>query len=105
MAHITAQRAISRVARCRVICTKVVVTEDMVLSFRAAWDVEGWGGRDCTPTPFLCAWSVRSYAARDLNRRSRRLLLTTNTDENAIAAPASIGLSSPAAARGRAATL
>ena len=38
-------------------------------------------------------------------RRSRRLLVTTNTDENAIAAPASIGFSSPAAASGRAATL
>jgi len=39
------------------------------------------------------------------NRRSRRLLLTTNTELNAIAAPASIGLSNPAAARGRAAPL
>ena len=38
-------------------------------------------------------------------RRSRRLLLTTNTLENAMAAPASMGLSSPAAAMGRAATL
>ena len=38
-------------------------------------------------------------------RRRRRLLVTTNTLENAIAAPASIGLSSPAAASGRAATL
>ena len=46
------------------------------------------------------SWSVRGW-----NRRSRRLLVTTNTDENAMAAPASIGLSSPAAARGSAATL
>ncbi len=38
-------------------------------------------------------------------RRSRRLLETTNTDENAIAAPAIIGLRYPAAARGNAATL
>ena len=37
--------------------------------------------------------------------RSRRLLVTTKTLENAIAAPASIGLSRPVAARGRAATL
>ena len=37
--------------------------------------------------------------------RSRRLLETTNTDDSAIAAPAIIGLSSPAAASGRAATL
>ncbi|VAZ93761.1 hypothetical protein LAUMK35_02417 [Mycobacterium pseudokansasii] len=43
------------------------------------------------------------YPARNL--RSRRLLVTTNTDENAIAAPASIGLSSPAAASGNAAML
>jgi hypothetical protein len=35
--------------------------------------------------------------------RSRRLLVTTKTLENAIAAPASIGLSRPAAASGRAA--
>ena len=42
---------------------------------------------------------------RALNRRSRRLLLTTKTDENAIAAPAIIGLSNPAAASGIAATL
>ncbi|SCL18056.1 hypothetical protein GA0070624_1441 [Micromonospora rhizosphaerae] len=38
-------------------------------------------------------------------RRSRRLLATTKTDEKAIAAPAIIGLSRPAAASGRAATL
>ncbi len=37
--------------------------------------------------------------------RSRRLLVTTKTDEKAIAAPAIIGLSMPNAARGRAATL
>ena len=39
------------------------------------------------------------------NRRSRRLLRMTNTEENAIAAPAIIGLSSPAAAIGIAAVL
>ena len=39
------------------------------------------------------------------NPRRRRLLPTTNTEENAIAAPASIGLSRPAAASGIAATL
>jgi hypothetical protein len=37
--------------------------------------------------------------------RSRRLLLTTKTDENAIAAPATTGLSRPAIASGRAAAL
>src|SRR5690242_14723541 len=40
-----------------------------------------------------------------LNLRSRRLLLTTNSDENAMAAPASIGFSRPAAANGSAAML
>lgn len=39
------------------------------------------------------------------NSRSRRLLATTNTDEKAMAAPAIIGLSSPDAASGSAATL
>lgn len=54
-----------------------------------------------TPVPLS---SRRSYVC-GLNRRSRRLLLTTNADETAIAAPASIGLSSPAAASGSAAML
>lgn len=40
-----------------------------------------------------------------LKERSRRLLVTTKTEEKAIAAPAIIGFSSPAAASGRAATL
>src|SRR4051812_14136307 len=40
-----------------------------------------------------------------VKRRSRRLLETTNTELNAMAAPAIIGLSSPAAAKGIAATL
>ncbi|MBB6553610.1 hypothetical protein HD593_008405 [Nonomuraea rubra] len=47
----------------------------------------------------------RSVGFGYLNRRRRRLLLTTNTLENAIAAPAIIGLSRPSAASGRAATL
>ena len=38
-------------------------------------------------------------------RKRRRLLVTTNTDDAAMAAPAISGLSSPAAASGRAATL
>ena len=37
--------------------------------------------------------------------RRRRLLVTTNTDENAIAAPAMNGFSSPSIAIGIAATL
>ena len=48
-------------------------------------------------------YAVAQTAARNL--RSRRLFATTNTEENAIAAPAIIGLSSPAAASGSAATL
>ncbi|STZ44346.1 cupin [Mycolicibacterium gilvum] len=40
-----------------------------------------------------------------VNRRSRKLLLTTNTELKAIAAPAINGLSNPAAASGSAATL
>lgn len=39
------------------------------------------------------------------NDRRRRLLSTTNTDENAMAAPAIIGFSRPSAASGMAATL
>ena len=109
-AHITAQRATARVAGCRVICTKVVVTKDMALSFRRLHRgcSGGVGWRACMPRPpqpFGCLFYPRGYPVRDLNRRNRKLLLTTNTDENAIAAPASIGLSSPAAAKGRAATL
>ncbi len=45
----------------------------------------------------------RGQAGR--KRRSRRLLVTTKTEEKAIAAPAIIGLSRPAAASGIAATL
>ena len=51
------------------------------------------------------AVEVAETASWDWKRRRRRLLVTTKTLENAIAAPASIGLSSPAAASGRAATL
>jgi hypothetical protein len=40
-----------------------------------------------------------------VNRRSRRLLATTNTEENARAAPAIMGLSMPAAVSGSAATM
>lgn len=92
------------------ICTKVVVTKDMALSFRRLHRgcSGGVGWRACMPRPpqpFGCLFYPRGYPVRDLNRRNRKLLLTTNTDENAIAAPASIGLSSPAAAKGRAATL
>jgi hypothetical protein len=47
----------------------------------------------------------RPASAAGWKRRRRRLLVTTKTLENAIAAPASIGLSRPAAAIGSAAPL
>lgn len=50
------------------------------------------------------ACARRGYRA-GVNRRSRRLLLTTNAELKAIAAPAISGLSRPAAASGNAATL
>ena len=46
-----------------------------------------------------------SCGAAGWKRRSRRLLVTTKTEEKAIAAPAIIGLSRPGAASGSAATL
>ncbi len=49
--------------------------------------------------------SGKGESTRQRKRRSRRLLVTTKTLEKAIAAPASIGLSRPAAASGIAATL
>ncbi len=54
------------------------------------------------PTPYASPPPQPSAA---LNPRSRRLLPTTKTDEKAMAAPAIIGLSRPAAASGSAATL
>ena len=52
------------------------------------------------------AWAYSAVrSGPHLKARSRRLLVTTNTDENAIAAPAIIGFSRPAAASGSAATL
>src|SRR5699024_1903211 len=51
-------------------------------------------------SPDSCAGSVAG-----LKPRNRRLLVTTKTEEKAIAAPASMGFSRPAAASGRAATL
>ncbi len=49
--------------------------------------------------------TIRKSYRDGVNRRSLRLLLTTKTELKAIAAPAIIGLSSPAAANGSAATL
>lgn len=73
--------------------------------------------RSCTATVASCS-GVRSCPARSAGqdlapsssaqaakRRSRRLLVTTQTEEKAIAAPATIGFSRPAAASGTAATL
>src|SRR5699024_6749165 len=46
----------------------------------------------------LLSWVVGQSVAIEVKPRSRRLLPTTKTLENAIAAPASMGLSLPAAA-------
>ena len=46
--------------------------------------------------------TVATPPPRRGNRRRRRLFVTTNTELTAMAAPASIGLSRPAAASGRA---
>ena len=51
------------------------------------------------------AVAASRFSASGAKPRSRRLLVTTNTELNAIAAPAIIGLSRPAAASGSAATL
>ncbi len=49
--------------------------------------------------------TVAQPARWGANRRSRKLFITTNTLEPAMAAPATTGLSRPAAASGMAATL
>lgn len=53
--------------------------------------------------PFLCGGGC--YRVMLVKPRSRRLLPTTKTLDRAMAAPASIGFSSPSAATGIAATL
>ncbi len=55
--------------------------------------------------PGRARWSSGGSPTRQRKLRSRRLLVTTNTLEAAMAAPASMGLARPAAASGRAATL
>ena len=61
------------------------------------------GGRCSTPP--CSTGSTRAGTTDQRKRRSRSALATTETLENAIAAPASSGLSRPAAASGSAATL
>ena len=97
--HATAQRAMVRTAGWRAIRRAVAVEEIAIVSFEEG--VVAANGSAAT-TPCI---SVTAYCAVDLNRRRRRLLLTTKTELNAIAAPASIGLSRPAMASGIAATL
>src|SRR5690606_5250049 len=64
-------------------------------------------GRQCDHLAAVAdsAPARRERAPPAVNRRSRRLLATTLTLDNAIAAPATIGLSRPAAATGIARTL
>jgi hypothetical protein len=58
------------------------------------------------PLTVCVLFAQRSFSfVSGWNRRRRRLFDTTKTELKAIAAPASIGFSSPAAASGRAATL
>lgn len=53
----------------------------------------------------LASVDPRGLYRRGVKVRSRRLLVTTKTELNAIPAPATNGLSSPSAASGRAAAL
>ncbi len=64
-------------------------------------------GRDGRPGPARVAPAPSGidYPIVERKLRKRRLLLTTKTEENAIAAPASIGFNRPAMASGIAATL
>ncbi|OAH10461.1 hypothetical protein STSP_61990 [Streptomyces jeddahensis] len=70
------------------------------------WYSCGLRGGDRRTAPPAPSVGVRVLAyASYVKDRSRRLLVTTKTEEKAIAAPAIIGLSMPAAASGSAATL
>jgi hypothetical protein len=77
---------------------KVRVASSNLVIRSKEWD----GTFRCRPILRILA---NRYFAVERKLRNRRLLLTTNTEENAIAAPASIGFNSPAMASGRAATL
>lgn len=72
----------------------------------SGWDPRTrlWGPPARTGPTGACRVRQVPYAAAR-NPRSRSELPTTNTEENAIAAPAIIGFSRPIAARGSAATL
>src|SRR6266508_2107902 len=63
------------------------------------------GHRSCPPSRAVSAGAACAFPSRGRKPRSRRLLDTTNTELNAIAVPAIMGLSTPAAASGRAAML
>src|SRR3954451_17115721 len=66
---------------------------------------EGPGGLGAAGGRHVIAVRAGGRRCHGATRRSRRLLVTTNTELNAIAAPAIIALSRPAAASGSAATL
>jgi hypothetical protein len=66
---------------------------------RLVWQEGGYAVATKPPRPKRAPWGQRP------KRRSRSELVTTLTLENAIAAPAIIGLSSPSAATGMAAVL
>ena len=71
-----------------------------------AFETDAGGCRRINPPVRLPGRRLTEMAYRNgVNRRSRRLLLTTKTELKAIAAPAISGLSKPIAASGNAATL
>ena len=103
-----------------VVVAAVVVAAVLVLRVRAFAALGGAAVLVCVaPGVFVSGGGVSAVAgryarnaadgwgstARLLKERRRRLLPTTKTLENAIAAPASMGLSSPRAASGIASTL
>jgi AcrR family transcriptional regulator len=98
--RIGAEAGLSRATMYRRGLSRDVLVAAMVEQATAAYRSAGGRGLADHDLP-----TAGDYAWWERNPRSRRLLDTTNTDERAMAAPASIGLSSPAAARGSAATL
>ncbi|MEU2036864.1 hypothetical protein, partial [Nocardia amamiensis] len=77
-------RATACVSGCRTTRAALLVNADM----KTSWRIPGRDDTACAVPSGVCV-----YRAVERKLRSRRLLLTTKTEENAIAAPASIGLS------------
>lgn len=92
-------------------CTTVMSTISISCarhSRTSAVHLRGCGGATTAAPAGGSGWGregMRGQLTELRKPRRRRLLPTTNTELNAIAAPAIIGLSRPAAASGSAATL